>query len=201
MKKTFFRVILMAVWPGFVLAQSTNATLNEDYYHWLSRYEIKAGRIAPEWFTTVKPVKRNMLVGFLDSLQQKDGVFTSRADKFNYEYFQNDNWEWSRAESNTSAKPILKKLYQKKSDFVFVDKPEFDLHVNPVISFGFGKDSRTSELLTVNTRGIEIRGMIDRKIGFYTFITDNQMILPSYVSEGVPALANETGTLAVSLLS
>ena len=66
-----------------------------------------------------------MLVGFLDSLQQKDGVFTSRADKFNYEYFQNDNWEWSRAESNTSAKPILKKLYQKKSDFVFVDKPQF----------------------------------------------------------------------------
>ena len=46
-----------------LVAQSTNATLNEDYYHWLSRYEIKAGRIAPEWFTTVKPVKRNMLVG------------------------------------------------------------------------------------------------------------------------------------------
>jgi hypothetical protein len=185
MKKTFLQVILMAVWPGFVLAQSTNATLNEDYYHWLSRYEIKAGRIAPEWFTTVKPVKRDMLVAFLDSLQQKDGVFMSRSDKFNYEYFQNDNWEWSRAESNTSAKPIFKKLYQKKSDFVFVDKPDFDLHVSPVLYVGFGKDSRTSEMLTVNTRGVEIRGMIDRKVGFYTFITDNQMILPSYISEAI----------------
>lgn len=175
--------------PGFLVAQSTNATLNEDYYHWLSRYEIKAGRIAPEWFTGVKPVKRNVLIAFVDSLKKNDNVFTSRADQFNYDYFQNDNWEWNRATSSDSKKPILKKLYQKKSDFVFVDLPEFDLHVSPVLYVGFGTDSRTNQLASINTRGVEIRGMIDRKIGFYTFLTDNQMILPSYVGDvatGVP---------------
>lgn len=188
MKRAVFGFLLFFL-PGFLVAQSTNATLNEDYYHWLSRYEIKAGRIAPEWFTGVKPVKRNVLIAFVDSLKKKDNVFTSRADQFNYDYFQNDNWEWSRPASSNSKKPILKKLYQKKSDFTFVDLPEFDLHVSPVLYVGFGTDSRTNQLASINTRGVEIRGMIDRKIGFYTFLTDNQMILPSYVgdvSTGVP---------------
>jgi hypothetical protein len=170
---------------SLAFSQSTNASLNEDYYHWLSRYEIKAGRIVPEWFTTVRPVKRNMLVAFVDSLNVKDQVFTSASDKFNYEYFQNDNWEWSRAETNTSAKPILKKLYTKKSDLVYVDVPDFDLHVNPVLYVGFGKDSRTNELATINTRGVEVRGMIDKKIGFYTYVTDNQMVLPKYARDSI----------------
>lgn len=164
------------------LAQSTNAPLNEDYYHWLSRYEIKAGRIAQEWFSSVKPAKRNMLVAFVDSLQSKDNVFTSRSDQFNYEYLRNDNWEWSRAVTSDSKKPF-RKLYQKKSDFAFVDKPEFDLHVNPVLYVGVANDSRTNTMATVNTRGVEIRGMIDKKIGFYTYLTDNQMILPSYATD------------------
>ncbi|MFM7428848.1 MAG: hypothetical protein ACKO1F_03005 [Flammeovirgaceae bacterium] len=164
------------------LAQSTNAPLNEDYYHWLSRYEIKAGRIAPEWFSSVKPAKRNMLVAFVDSLQSKDNVFTSRSDQFNYEYLRNDNWEWSRAATSDGKKPF-RKLYQKKSDFAFVDKPEFDLHVNPVLYVGVANDSRTNTMATVNTRGVEIRGMIDKKIGFYTYLTDNQMILPSYATD------------------
>lgn len=166
--------------PG--LAQSTNAPLNEDYYHWLSRYEIKAGRIVPEWFSSVKPAKRNMLVAFVDSLQSKDNVFTSRSDQFNYEYLRNDNWEWSRAATSDSKKSF-RKLYQKKSDFAFVDKPEFDLHVNPVLYVGVANDSRTNTMATVNTRGVEIRGMIDKKIGFYTYLTDNQMILPSYATD------------------
>jgi hypothetical protein len=55
MKRAVFGFLLFFL-PGFLVAQSTNATLNEDNYHWLSRYEIKAGRIAPEWFTGVKPV-------------------------------------------------------------------------------------------------------------------------------------------------
>ena len=183
MKKWVSGILLIAThYLGF--SQSTNAALNEDYYHWLSRYEIKAGRIAPEWFTTIKPVKRDAIVAFLDSLK-KDGVFTSHSDQFNYEYFQNDNWEWSKDESNTSKRPILKKLYEKKSDLAYVDKTDFDLHISPVLYVGLGKDSRTAELATINTRGVEIRGMIDKKIGFYTYLTDNQMILPSYVEQGI----------------
>ena len=181
----FFPLLMILLGPFAGFSQSTNAPLNEDYYHWIDRYEIKAGRVAPELFTSVKPYKRSSIIEYVDSLNKKDQVFTTRSDLFNYEYLQNDSWEWSRTESSNSAKPFLKQLYKKKSDFLFLNKPEFDLHVNPVLYLGLGKDSREEETLFINTRGLEIRGMVDRKIGFYTYIGENQSILPSYVQDGM----------------
>jgi len=191
LKKTGLLVFLSVAWFG-LSAQSTNATLNDDYYHWITRYEIKAGRVAPELFTAVRPYKRNMIVALVDSLNKKDQVFNSSADQFNYEYLRNDSWEWSRAESSDSKKPFLKSLYRKKSDFAHVDVPDFDLHVNPVLYLGAGKDSRLSQSLFINTRGVEIRGMIDKKVGFYTFFTDNQSILPAYVNDAMLLYNNYT---------
>jgi len=184
LKKTVLFVFLLTgcFWA---FSQSTNVTLNEDYYHWVTRYEIKAGRIAPELFSSVRPFKRKAIVAFIDSLEKKHHVFTSTADQFNYAYLQNDNWEWSGAESSNSKKPFLKSLYRKKSDFAHLDQPDIDLHVNPVLYFGVGKDSRLNQSTFINTRGVEIRGMIDKKIGFYTFLTDNQAILPAYVSDAL----------------
>ncbi|MCE2997909.1 MAG: hypothetical protein ACK5RG_02010 [Cyclobacteriaceae bacterium] len=182
-------VIFAIIFAFEAVAQSTNIPLNDDVYNWLSRYEIKTGRIAPEWFTAVRTIKRDQAIAYLDSLQARDQVFTSQADQFNHAYFQNDSWEWSKAESSVSKKPFLKRLYGKKSDMGYVDEPAFDLHFSPVLHLGVGKDSRLDETAIINTRGVEVRGMIDKKIGFYTFITENQLILPSYVKEnyfGVP---------------
>src|SRR3981189_2890655 len=99
--------LLFALIPGFAVAQSTNASLNEDYYHWIDRYEVKAGRVVSEIFTSVKPYQRKAIIAFMDSLHAKDRVFMSRSDRFNYEYMRNDSWEWSGAETNTSKKPLL----------------------------------------------------------------------------------------------
>lgn len=166
-------------------AQSTNVPLNSDYYHWLDRYEIKSGKISPHIFTTIKPYKRDAIIRYLDTLNTNENIFTSHSDKFNLEFFQNDSWEWSRAESSSSKQPFLKHLYKKKSDFAYVDIPEFDIHVNPVLYLSAGKDNNRDELVMINTRGIEIRGMIDRKIGFYTFVGENQSVLPQYVADDV----------------
>ncbi len=163
-------------------AQSTNAPLNEEYYHKIDRYEVKAGRISEELFTTSKPYKRSAIVAMIDSLQKKENIFQSRSDQFNLEYLRNDNWEWSRAETNNSKKPFLKELYKKKSDLFYVDSPDFDLHINPVLYVGVGNDRQAGSTF-INTRGIEIRGMIDKKIGFYTFLADNQARLPLYAKE------------------
>jgi hypothetical protein len=166
------------------LAQSTNASLNEDYYHWIDRYETKAGRISPELFTTIKPYQRQAIVAYADSLSSK-GVFQSRVDLYNLEFLKNDSWEWSRAESSMGKRPVFKSIYKKKSDFLSVDKEDFDLHVNPVLYFSGGKDSRQIDPIWTNTRGIEIRGTVDKKIGFYTFFFDNQSILPQYVTDQI----------------
>jgi hypothetical protein len=183
MRITFFLLFFLFALQAF--AQSTNATLNEDYYHWIDRYEIKSGKIVPGFFTSVKPYKRDAIIKYLDTLATDAAIFSSPSDQFNLTYLRNDSWEWSRAETNTSKKPIFKSLYKKKSDLVYVDSPEFDIHVNPVLYVSAGSDSRFGSAITNNTRGVEIRGMIDRKIGFYTFLGENQSVLPLYVQEEV----------------
>lgn len=178
------RLIILAIFFLTIVfttqGQSSYIPLNEDYYHLIDRYEVKSGKVMPHFFTSVKPYKRSAVVDFTDSIQSEGG-FQSAADQFNYEYLRNDNWEWSRAESSDSKKPFLKHLYKKKSDLFYVDNKDFDLHVNPVLYVGLGKDSRRDDMLFINTRGVEVRGMIDRKVGFYTYLSDNQMVMPSYV--------------------
>jgi hypothetical protein len=178
-------LVLLVFCPFWISAQSSYATLNESYYHLIDRYEVVSGQILPQLFTTVKPYKRSDIVSFLDSANQL-GVFQSRADQFNLEYFQNDNWEWARPQTSDSRKPIFKYFYKKKSDFLYVDEdPDFDLHVNPVLYLAGGNDSQADDPLFINTRGVELRGMLDKKIGFYLYMADNQMRLPSYVAQTV----------------
>ncbi len=179
MNRKLFAFIFCSL-PLSALAQSNYAPLNEDYYHWIDRYEVKAGRVFPQLFTAVKPYKRSEITALVDTLSKQE-LFSSKTDQFNLEYLHNDSWEWARPETNDSKKPILKAFYRKKSDLYHVDEEAFDLHINPVLYLGYGNDSRRDDGLLVNTRGVEVRGMVDKKVGFYTYLTDNQAVLPSYV--------------------
>lgn len=168
---------------GLALAQSSFIPLNEDYYQRIDRYEIKAGKIYPQIFTGVKQYKRSDVIAFIDSINA-DGHSTSKSDQFNRAYILNDSWEWSQAEEANSQKPILKHFYKKKADFYSYHSEEFDVHINPILYIGAGADSRLSDdQLFINTRGAEVRGMIDGKVGFYTYLTENQMVMPEYVNE------------------
>jgi len=181
MNKLKFLGLLLTL-PVFAWGQSSFAPLNEDYYHLVDRYEVKAGQLMPQLFTGAKPYKRSDIAEMVDSLQTL-GIFDSKADQFNRDYLLNDNWEWSRAETSDSKKPFWKHFYRKKSDLYHVDVPDFDLHINPVLYLGAGKDSRLDDVMFINTRGLELRGMVDRKVGFYTYLADNQMVMPSYVQD------------------
>lgn len=173
---------LLLLIPAVSFSQSTYVPLNEDYYHRIDRYEVKSGEIIPQLFTSVKPYKRSAIIGYIDSLRSI-GVLTSASDEFNLEYLNNDSWEWSSATTSDSQRPFLKHFYRKKSDLYSVSTSDFDLHINPVLYLGAGKDSRRDETLFINTRGVEVRGMVDKKVGFYTYLADNQALLPSYVSD------------------
>lgn len=175
-------LLLVLISPFVAGAQSAYIPLNEDYYHRLDRYEVKSGKVLPQLFTGIKQYKRSDAIDFIDSVNQ-EGLITSKVDQFNLEYFNNDSWEWARPEMDDSKKPFLKAFYKKKADLLSVDTEDFDLHVNPVIYFGAGSDNRVHDMLFVNTRGIELRGMVDKKLGFYTYLTDNQARLPGYVSD------------------
>ena len=80
-------LVLLFLGPLFGYSQSSMAPLNEDYYHWIDRYEIKTGQIRPEFFTTIKPYSRKAIVEFVDSIDA-EGLFSSKSDRFNKEYLQ-----------------------------------------------------------------------------------------------------------------
>lgn len=161
-------------------AQSANVPLNQDYYDILNRFEIQDGKFSQQIHSSVKPYQRIKIAGFLDSLDVNN--FNER-DKFNFEYLANDNWEYMNNASPMSRKPFLTHFYRAKSDFYHVQTENFDLHINPVLNLSVGSESDDEVTNYQNTRGIEIRGMIGNKIGFYSYIGENQAALPSYVRE------------------
>ncbi|GAB4025678.1 hypothetical protein [Spirosoma koreense] len=192
-----------------VRAQSPFVPLNADYYHLVDRLEIRQNRWAEGFHSTVKPYNRQAIIQLTDSLLTHPGREFSDSDYFNFDYLRNDSWEWvdpndslqidpytrqlrPQAAPGDSREPILKHFYHKKADFYNLQTPDIDLHVNPVLYVGLGLEKSTgqSEALTsnqrmlfVNTRGLEIRGTIGRKLGFYTFFSDTQAAYPEYVRQ------------------
>ncbi len=163
-------------------AQSTYLSLDEDQYDLIDRYEAKSGSINNQFFTGVKPYKRQAVVAFFGGLDSL-GLLHSRSDRFNREYFTIDSWEFGRPQERFSSTSLPWKMYNVKSDFGHVDTDGLDLHISPVLYVGYGKDNTLSEPVWQNTRGLELRATIDNKVGVYTFISENQAILPGYVQQ------------------
>ena len=67
----------------------------------------------------------------------------------------------------------------------FAQNEDYDIHVSPIFNFNLGSNSALGDLpqkrLITNTRGIEIRGQINKKLGFYTMVTENQVSTPNYL--------------------
>jgi hypothetical protein len=172
----------------FSKAQSAFAPLNQDYYHLIDRYEIKRGKFSEGFHTTVKPYTRKGIVSLVDSVWADTSIHLSQQDKFNLEYLQDDSWEWRSNDSIflSARKALWNTFYHQKADAYSSKNEDFDIHINPVVNFEIGSvEGKNQTTTTLNTRGIEIRGMINRKVSFYTFLTDNISLIPDYVKEFV----------------
>ncbi|HLF33686.1 MAG TPA: hypothetical protein VI583_05590 [Cyclobacteriaceae bacterium] len=162
------------------LSQSPDIPLNRDYYYLIDRYEILTGSASPGIHTSVKPYKRNQVAEFfagLDSLRTNN----NRRDKFNIDYVLTDNYAYTEYPAAKSGRPVLKYLYTYKSDFFSVDIPDFQMHLNPVMYFSGGIDLDRNVTPYINTRGLEISGLLAGKIAYYTFLSTTQAAFPGYV--------------------
>ncbi len=121
---------------------------------------------------------------FIDSLQE-DSVSFSPTDKKNIQYLLIDNDEWSEYGGAKSKRPVLKYFYRDKATLYQHRSDDFMIKVNPVVHFAGGVETRSKQTLFVNTRGIELRGWVAKKIGFYTMLSENQARMPLYVRERI----------------
>ncbi len=183
----FVLLLLFYFFSKKINAQSPYAPLNVDYHHWIDRLDIKSGGKIQNLHSSLKPYPRHVLAQIADSTEKWDNL--SKVDKFNIQFLKDDNWEWS-ADSlagNSEKAFFIKKLYKKKGDLYNYQNKDADFHISPVFSFSGGKDQNTEGTPFFNGRGLEIRGNVGKKIGFYTYFTDNQALFPTYILDRVTA--------------
>src|SRR5882757_2350749 len=192
--------------PFFASAQSTYLNQGSKDIHFVDRLEIKQQTNTDLNFSTLRPFSRRFIVrqaefidsarlGYTDSSgQDKYKTWNSQdltpVDEYNLHSFLMNNSEWVTMprEDFMSKKPILRSFYKTKTNLLEVNTKDFFLAANPVIQFQFGKENNNNELMFMNTRGAVVRGMIAHKIGFSTFITDNQERGPAFFQQEVNSL-------------
>jgi hypothetical protein len=154
--------------------QSSYVPLNSYGMHVLERMEIKQGRLAtPEEFnTSTRLYKRESIARYADSLDTT-ATPLSKQDRFNLEYLQNDNFEFSSSASTRTNRGLFgTALYTHKAALYDVDVPDLKLVVNPVAYQKMEYDRGRNDYAYVNTRGLEMRGTLGKRVGFYTQVCD-----------------------------
>src|SRR5690606_29314729 len=120
--------------------------------------------------------------------QRRDARYNglSGIDRYNIMHAVSVSGEWAPDGDGAidSKHPWFHTFYKKQPDFIHVNTDKFFLVANPVITLqgAYEKDNPNNPLITSN-RGLEARGLIAKKVGFYTFFTDNQEEVPSFVAE------------------
>lgn len=188
-KNLFFSLASLCIW-GSLHAQSGSVyiPLNRDYYHLIDRYEIRYGKFSRHFFTSAKSLRRADVIQFLNEVRgDSDRIRFNRRDRFNIHYLENDNWEWSErpnAGHNPRAlkKSFLRHFYRKSNAFYYVNYRDglFFLILNPGAYFSYGIQPGEPGNKYINTRAVEVRGHIARRLGFYAYVGENQASFPGY---------------------
>ncbi|MEI8279844.1 MAG: hypothetical protein WCG87_08765, partial [Bacteroidota bacterium] len=177
---------LLLIGASNVIAQNTYLQLGTEDYNMLDRLETRSGHLSDIIFTEIKPISRKNQVEFLSQQRDSNAIGLSSIDKYNIDQMISKSGEWVPNEEGAipSKKAIWKSFYQKQADMIHVKTKDFFLVVNPVIlgQALYEKDNPKHTLLT-NSHGVEIRGWISKKVGFYTYFTDNQERTPMYVDQ------------------
>jgi len=166
-------------------AQSTFQPLDADVYHWATRAEIKTNALNGKFHSAVKPYLRKDLVALMDSNQNQNKGRLSKVDQFHIDYFREVNSEWANPDSSNVRPPVWNVFFRRKADILSHQDATFDVHANIVGYGSTGQASDNTSRTYINTRGIEVRGMVAKRVGFYTFMAENQMVAPGYVSQWV----------------
>ncbi len=184
-------VLLVTVFNFTTYAQSTSIPLNRTDYQWIDRMEIRSGQFAPDFNSFNKGISRDQIATYILALDSENIKLTN-VDRKNLQWLYNDNDEYCGDNaSNNSNYALFNLFYSKTTDLYSLSDSKLDLKVNPVLFYQGGGASANSvgglssdpHFMFYNTRGIEIRGNFLKRLGFYSYIGENQWSAPAYVKE------------------
>jgi hypothetical protein len=200
--KSLFKLFVF-IFPVSAAAQSTYLNDGAKEYHFIDRLEIKQRTNTDLNFSTLKPYNRKAIVKqaeFLDSARmgytdssgvdkykQWANLNLTNVDEYNLRSLLMNNSEWvsGKRDDFLSKKPVWGTFYKTKPNLFEVNNKDFFLVINPVLQFRLGKESDSSDLLFLNSRGVTVRGSIAGKVGFSSTIIENQERGPSFFHKNV----------------
>ncbi len=200
--KSFLKLIVF-VCPLSLSAQSTYLNQGSKDAHFIDRMEIKQQTNTDLNFSTLRPFNRKFIVReatFLDSARMgyKDSTGVdkykewtdldlSEVDEYNLQRLLMNNSEWvtTPKEDFMSKKPLFKALYKTKTNMIEVNTKDFFLAVNPVLQIHQAVEPGYDEGIFLNSRGLSVRGLIAKKVGFSSWFTDNQERGPQFFQQQV----------------
>jgi hypothetical protein len=177
--------------PLIATAQSTYLPQGHKHQQFLNRMEIKLQRNPDFNVTTVKPLSRRLAVAGVeaaDSLFQAGELPLTNVDQYNMRSFLMNNPEWVTGDKSefASKRSLWNTFYKTKAHLLEVDEKDFFLAVNPLYSGQISSESdNNGDRVFLNSKGVNVRGLIANRIGFSAYITDNQERGPSFVQERV----------------
>ena len=185
-KQTLLRLAILLL-PFAAKTQTTYLPQGAKENILIERLEIKAGTDSILNFSKIKPYSRKQIIPHLGRIDSV--VSLSKVDEYNRYTAMLSNLEWATGDRTdyASKKPWGKSFYQTPANLFEVNTEDFTLIVNPVIQFVVAKEDDNDQNLFLNSRGITLRGRIANKIGFATYLTDNQERDPLYVQQVVDA--------------
>ena len=195
--KCFFRLVAF-LFPVFAFAQSTYIPLGSKAYDFIDRMEIKLQKNKNLNFSTLKPYNRKAIVReleYIDNLSMmpvdsaediedyddRTDLELNKVEEYNLKSLLMNNSEWlttPRPEFET-PRAILNNFYKTTANLLEVNTKDFFLAINPILNLQFGTSSGGNRIY-LNTRGVTARGMIARRIGFSSTITENQERGPDF---------------------
>ncbi len=120
-------------------------------------------------------------IGIIESNSESEKVYDSTGVFY---YIGDKDIEVSEGNSGL-RKPIFKHFYKSNANFYEIHNSSFDIVVNPILNLRYGSALDDPNIIFQNTRGIELRGMIDKKIYFYTNLLENQRGFNNYINERI----------------
>lgn len=200
--KSFFKLFVF-ICPVTVVAQSTYLNQGVKEYHFIDRLEIKQQTNTDLNFSTAKPYSRKAIIQqaeFLDSArmgykdstgvdiyQKWSDLNLSEVDEYNMRSLMMNNSEWvtGSKEDFISKKPLFNTFYKTKANMLEVNNKDFFLALNPILQIHQAVEPGYDEGIFLNTRGVNVRGLIAKRVGFSSFITENQERGPQFFQQRV----------------
>lgn len=198
---TILCFVFLLTFSSISISQTTYLPQGAEENVLIERMEIKLQKDSIFNFSKIRPFSREYIIPAiekryntavfgeatptLDSAGQVDASRFSRVDIYNMRRALVNSLEWVRRDMSAfnSKKPWGKTFYQTPGTLFEVHVKDFDLALNPVLQFQVGKENDYDETLFLNTRGVRVRGRIANKIGFDSYLTDNQERDPLYVQD------------------